>query len=71
MAPRKSMTSVSGNSGEPNGGVISLTIEFAKTTIISLPSHQKYFNTPLIRVIILFFLICKTHLKKNGISYYL
>ena len=38
MAPRKSMTSVSGNSGEPNGGVINLTIGFAGDTIISLPT---------------------------------
>ena len=40
------MTSVSGNSSEPNGGVISLTIEFAKTGTNTSHgfsgSHSKY-----------------------------
>ena len=39
------MTSVSGNSGEPNGGVISLTIGFARTTIISLLAFVFISNT--------------------------
>ena len=53
MAPRKSMTSVSGGSGEPNGRVISLTIGFARTTIISLPT----IHYPLYICLVMFYIV--------------